>query len=221
MTKFVALAICCALLAYAQKPPVTKTETADFPAGGTLRIDKSVGELWIEGWDQPGFEITTTKSVVPDESANLDDVHVTFAREGGEMIVRTDYSHRFGHSRKVNLQYRIRVPRAAAVAINHHTGEVHIDDMVGNVNATVGNGLIAMRLPSDRDPSIDAKSQWGGVISDFGKASPKWKPFAPSTMPFGHRLEDPASNAQQKLYLRTGFGDILIIKEDNPKLPVS
>ncbi len=220
MMKLAALAACCALLAFAEKPPVAKTETGDFPAGGTLRIDKSVGELWIEGWDQPGFEITTTKSVIPDESANLDDVHVTFAREGAAMIVRTEYPHHFGKSRKFNLEYRIRIPRTAAVVIDHHTGEVHIDDMLGNVNANVGNGLITMRLPSDRDPSIDAKSHWGGVISDFGKASPRWQPFSPSTLPFGHRLDDSSANTQ-KLYLRTGFGDILILKEDNPKLPVT
>src|SRR5580704_17744521 len=41
---------------------VTKTERFDFPAGGTLRLKNSIGELTVEGWDQPGIEITTIKS---------------------------------------------------------------------------------------------------------------------------------------------------------------
>ena len=45
-----------------RKIQVTKTEHADLSAGGTVRFKNSTGELTIEGWDQPGVEITTIES---------------------------------------------------------------------------------------------------------------------------------------------------------------
>src|ERR1700729_128256 len=48
---------------------VSKTQHLDFPAGGTLRFINSVGVLTVEAWDQPGVEITTTKSTKADVDA--------------------------------------------------------------------------------------------------------------------------------------------------------
>ena len=45
-----------------QKVTVTHTETLSLPAGGTVRIEHSVGELGIEGWDRPDVEITVIKT---------------------------------------------------------------------------------------------------------------------------------------------------------------
>src|SRR5580658_8212698 len=84
-----------------QRIQVTKTDHADFPAGGTLRLKNSTGELTIEGWDQPGVEITTTKSTKlaytsssPERakaSQVLDEVKVSEARQGDELVITTDF----------------------------------------------------------------------------------------------------------------------------------
>src|SRR5580658_10442964 len=101
-----ALSTVCALRG--EKQPllgveVTKTEKADFAAGGTLRLEHSVGEVTIEGWDQPGVEITTTKSTLgvysqkeeDREKRALEGIQITTKREGDEVVVTTQYpSHR-------------------------------------------------------------------------------------------------------------------------------
>jgi hypothetical protein len=40
----------------------TSTQRIDFAPGGTIRLEKSWGDLYIEGWDQPQVEISVTKS---------------------------------------------------------------------------------------------------------------------------------------------------------------
>src|ERR1700735_4084182 len=84
-----------------QKVQVSKTEKMDFPANGTLRLQNSTGELTIEGWDQPGVEITTTKSgktayTAPDRgqaARDLDRVQISTKRNGDEVVVTTDFPH--------------------------------------------------------------------------------------------------------------------------------
>ena len=84
-----------------QKIQVTKTEHADLAAGGIVRLKNSTGELTIEGWDQPGVEITTTKSTKLAYSATgaehdkaahmLNQVRVSAATEAGELVITTDF----------------------------------------------------------------------------------------------------------------------------------
>ena len=45
-----------------QNIAIAKTESMDFPAGGVLHLRHSLGEVFVEGWDQPGIEITITES---------------------------------------------------------------------------------------------------------------------------------------------------------------
>src|SRR5215471_11888363 len=51
--------LCPVLLAQRE----ARTDRVAFPPGGTLHLSKSIGELTIEGWDEPAVEITTIKSV--------------------------------------------------------------------------------------------------------------------------------------------------------------
>lgn len=239
--KLAILALCYRCLLFGQNGPQkvqdTKTLAADFPTGGTLRLERPVGDVWIEAADQHSFELTTTKfrqDGVPGKVAGakkaLDRIRVTLARDGTDLVVRTEYPHHFappvipwpGKARNFGIDYRIRIPKTAAVSVDHLTGELHINDLAGNVRASVSSGLIALRLPEDSQLAVDAKSTWGGVISDFaGKSTARdscsLPPCSFATFPFGHRLEETAAVARQKLYLRVGFGDILILKEHNPK----
>ena len=231
-THLAVLVACCASLSWAQdqsqKVQVSKIEKAELPAGGTLRLERAAGEIWIEGWDQPKVEITTAtfiKDDVPsshgeEEKRLIENVRVTVARYGTELIVRTEYPHHFalpvvpypGKGRKLDLEYHIRVPRTAAIAVDSHAAELHVDDVTGNVTASVGDGLIALRLPSDR-LSIDAKSDFGGVDSDFGGHERRrfWL--------IGHEFRNRDAGASQNLHLRVGYGDIVILRIRKPPPP--
>ncbi len=87
----------------AQRLEISNTQSLDFPAGGVLHMTNAIGEITVEGWDQPGMEITVIKSsknVVDDKERNhdkaaytkeLDAMKVTAERKGDEVLVSTSY----------------------------------------------------------------------------------------------------------------------------------
>jgi hypothetical protein len=232
---FLGLGICCLLRAAPQLAPppgpqkveVSSTERSDFPSGGTLHLKNSIGELSIEGWDQPGLEITTIKSSKvavegPEREKAvklLDRVKITTERKGDEVTISTDFpKHRklarpFEGMTDFDLEYLIKVPRNARLTIDHQLGEVHIDDVHGEIHATDPMGLITVLLP-DGQYAIDAVSKIGVVDSDFpGSAkSRKW---------FGQTFLTGDTAAGQKILLRIGYGDIIIEKMHHPAPPAA
>lgn len=78
---------------------VTQTERVDFPSGGLLRLNNSIGELTIEGWDRPEVEITTIKSTKAAYGAQerenatreLNQVQVKTERRGDQVVVTTEF----------------------------------------------------------------------------------------------------------------------------------
>jgi hypothetical protein len=232
MSPLLGLGLCCVLRAADATPPstpqkleVTNTERSDFPAGGTLHLKNSVGELTIEGWDQAGLEITTIKSskvgVEGRErdkvSKLLENVKITTERKDQEVIISTAFPK---HSKLVrlvegmtdfDLEYRIKVPRAARLVVDHAMGEVHIEDIHGEIHATDDMGLITVQLPYGQY-SIDALSKIGAVDSDFAgnEQTRKW---------FGQTFLENSPEAGQKLFLRIRYGDIVIARLHQPPPP--
>src|ERR1035438_2214503 len=45
-----------------QLAEATSTQQLSFAPGGTIRLNNSYGDLYIEGWDRPQVEITIIKS---------------------------------------------------------------------------------------------------------------------------------------------------------------
>jgi hypothetical protein len=206
-----------------QKAQVSNTERIDFPPGGTLRLDNSIGMLTVEAWDRPDVEITTIKSTkdedAPRERAALDKVHVEAAHRGDELIITSFPSHRFRHpvarEGDFDLEYRIKGPANARVIVNHHVGEVNIAGLVGDIDVTLVEGQINLSLPEGGRYAIHAKSASGNVYSDFsGTEKRRW-------WLIGHRIVTEGSAGLHKLNLKVGFGDIVILKTPVPKTPAS
>jgi len=205
-----------------QKVTVTHTETLTLPAGGTVRIQHSTGELDIEGWDRADVEITTIKSTQDFFSAadrakgtaELERVHVSAAVNGKDVVVTTAYPHHaFPLSMVlagsgVDVAYRIKVPMDAAIVVDHGAGEVNFDHVTGDLQAHVHNGGITLDLPAESQYGIDARAKWGNEIVDFpGKSHRRfWL--------VGHEFE--GGEGAHKLSLRAGFGDIIVLKEWKP-----
>src|ERR1700730_11794784 len=94
--------LCCMLVAAEgpkQKIQVSNTQRLDFPPGGLLTLNNSIGELWIRGEDRPDVLITTTKSTKVEYDApnrekgghELDQVLTTAERQGDELVITTTY----------------------------------------------------------------------------------------------------------------------------------
>jgi len=204
-----------------RKIQVTKTEHADLGAGGTVRFKNSTGELTIEGWDQPGVEITTIEStkiaypatdVERDKAAQmLAGVKVSEAREGNDVVITTDFPRHTRFlprpsvgARDFDLEYVVKVPRDAKLVVDHDAGEVHFDDVTGDIHATLIQGEMTLRLPAGSQYGIDAKCRIGAVTSDF--------PGTTKREHLGHTFLQ-STQAPHSLYLRNGFGDIIILRE--------
>jgi hypothetical protein len=207
-----------------RKVQVTHTERADFPSGGRLQLKNSIGELMVEGWDRPDVEITTIKSTKTavasgdreKASRELDKVRISVAPQAGDLVVTTDFPRhrsllptwRRLPDNDFDLEYRIKVPMNAKLSVDHVRGEVHVYNLTSDIRATDCNGLITLELPPDGSYDIDAKSKLGDVISDFAGHKER-------TRLFGHRFIQ-GKPAPHKLYLRIGFGDIIIFEGWKP-----
>ena len=227
-----ACGMACLLLAddpVRQKVQVTSTQRLDLAPGGTVRLKNSAGEVSIEGWDQPGVEITTVKSTRNEYTAaerakathDLDGVKIAAERANGEVVIATTYVRKrrlafallAGHATNIDLNYRIKVPRDAHLMVDHEIGDVHFDDVTGDIRATTHQGAITLRLPADSQYELDAKTKIGSITSDFpGSMRRFWL--------VGHNFLHEAK-APHKLYLRTGVGDIIILEARMPPAPAA
>ena len=204
-----------------QKIAIAKTESMDFPAGGLLHLRHSLGEVFVEGWDQPGIEITITESPLvaydPAQKRRLDDASVTAERSGNELVITTAVGRPGSLGRHAGFDYRIRIPRDAGVRVEHDGGEVHVADIAGDLRITNRRGEITLRLPPEEAYAVDASSKFGNVVSDIpGREQRRfWL--------VGHRFVPTVAEAAHKLYLRAGYGDIVIqrIRRPAPPAPVA
>ncbi len=208
-----------------QTAQLTKSQHMDFVSRGTLRVENSIDELVLEGWDRPDVEITTTVSTKfaygPREretiASKLGQVQLVAQRHGDEMVVTTKFpnNHRvlWASLGDLSLRSHISLPRATRVVVRHHGGEVHVIDVSGDMDVRVPRGLISLSLPQSGTYEIDAKSNFGAVISDFpGRAQRRfWLT--------GHQFLQNTPTDAPKLRLRIGYGDIEILKMNQPAAP--
>jgi len=209
-----------------QRVQQSGTQRVDFLAGGVLHVTRSPGELTIVGWDRPDVEIVTTKSTVfPYDSQDrqkaaheLDQVQVKVERHDNEVVINTSLprrgsappASRLKGANAFYLDCHISVPRHARLVVEHGDGEVHIENLTGDISVSTHKGEITLRLPPESAYAIDAKTNIGDVISDFPGTAHR-RPWL-----FAHRFVEEPSPAAHKLYLRVGFGDIIIQKISQP-----
>jgi hypothetical protein len=196
---------------------ITSTQSVPFQPGGTIHVDRSFGEAWVEGWDRPEVELTVTKS--PDElygakeqdraGKAAENVKVTAERKSdSELEISTTVSHfsrwrhPFGPMGGVAMVYRIRVPRTSKLVIHHDNGEVLVSGVTGDIEATGNAGDIVLLLPETEKYSIDAKNKFGSLTCDFEGA------FRHSLMGNEYALTAPAP--AHRIYLRLDRGGIEI-----------
>lgn len=201
------------ILAADSKPTAVESQTmkVEFPAGGSVRLVRSFGELTIQGWDQPTVEITTAKSVfVAGDKTLLDQVHVAAKTDGKTVVITTERPHRavlhpLRNVEDIEIEYTIKVPRTAHLEIDHSHGEVNITGVTGDIQATSRYGPVVVLLPPEGHYAIRAHCSLGTVYSDFDGAGKR-------QLLLGESFVGPESGTPQKLDLKTGMGDVMILK---------
>ncbi len=209
------------------------TERVNFAPGGLIRLQDSFGTLTLEGWDRSEVEIKVIKSLEryyepaeQEEAARrLEQVRVSMElREDGELAVSTVAPRRFfgrklgadsldkftgilrhtlGGESGVMLEYKIHVPREARLVIRHGPGRVLVSAINGEIDVTSNSGYVVLMLPDSGAYSIDARSKFGVVSSDFEGAAHRRHLV-------GSEFAQPVQSPARRIYARTGAGSITI-----------
>jgi hypothetical protein len=192
------------------QPP--HTEEMTFAPGGTVRIDESHGDVYVEGWDKPEVEVTVVRSMPyeykrkhPEEaSKHLDGVRVVTERKSAtELTISTMHPGR-KNTDAVIIEYEIHVPRDSKLAIHRATGSVFVIGLTSDIEVECSRGDIQLMLRDSSAYSIDAATKLGTVISDF-EGTTKLQRYR-----LGERYATASAQSSQHIRLRMGSGGITI-----------
>ena len=197
--------------------PVTSTDHVNFAPGGLIRLNAPASNLFVEAWDRPEVEITTIKS--SQRAKCLDDVHVVTDRHSyTELAISTTVPSRsffarlFGRTCSTKVEQHIQAPRDSKLVIQHGAGFLMVSRISGEIEATSRSGDIVLMLPDPGPYSIDAKSKFGSVTSDFAGTAHREKLI-------GEQFATASASPSRKIHLRIGFGGIAI--KEVPSTPVA
>ena len=204
-----------------QPAQATSAERVNFAPGGLIRLNTSSGNLFVEAWDRPEVEIaaikSTRRSYEPtrqDQAAQcLEGVRIgTERRSDTELEISTAHA---GRKCGVLVELQIRVPRNSRLNIHHGAGYVMVSRVTGAIEASSRSGDIVLMLPDPGSYSIDAKSKFGSVYSDFSGAKHRRKLV-------GEQFTGANPPASHRIYLRMGLGGITILEvPSTPEAPVA
>jgi hypothetical protein len=192
------------------EPP--QTEQMNFASGGTIHIDESHGDVYVEGWDQPEVEVMVVKSMPyeykrkhPEEaSKHLDSVRVVTERKSAtELTISTTHPGRKNMD-AVIIEYEIHVPRESKLTILRATGSVFVIGVTSDIEIEYSRGDIQLMLRDSSSYSIDAATRLGTVISDF-EGTPKLRRYR-----LGESYATASAPSSPRIHLRMGFGGITI-----------
>lgn len=152
---------------------------------GTLTIDTRMGNVQVEGWDEPRLEIEAEKVVEAKDEKRAqplyDQVQVVLAGQDKQVLLRTLYPARrlwrpFRGESKLSVNFRIHMPFDANLTMKCVDGDVRVSGLVGKQEISVNYGDVEINVPSIyRLRSLNARSVLGYVQSDLhGENSAGW-----------------------------------------------
>lgn len=144
---------------------------------GTLVVGTRLGDVRIEGWDEPRVEIEAEKVVRASSEAKARPLYdrIEVFVEGGDQEVRlgTRYPSRklwrpFRGESKLSVNYTIRMPYDSNLKLKCVDGDVHVIGIVGRETLLVNYGDVEIDVPSVYGlRSLDAHTWLGYVQSDL------------------------------------------------------
>lgn len=200
------------------------TERFYVSTSGTIRLENSFGEVDVDGWDRPEVEVTVnrssehlynTKQQHASAHKRLESVQITAEQAGNDVVISTGYparnglAHPLSRRSDVEINYRIKAPRASKLEVDHNRGGVNVFDIGGDIHATVINGQNTLTLASGGQYAIDAQCTIGDVHSDFEGRGQRRQVL-------GEEFTRPNAPLATNLYLRVRLGDIIIQKMHGP-----
>jgi hypothetical protein len=182
---------------------------------GTLTVDTRMGDLRIEGWDEPRLEIEAEKVVRASSEAKAKPLYdqIEIELEGGDKDVRlrTLYPPRrpwrlFRGATKLSVNYRVRMPYDANLILKCVDGDVRISGIVGRQHVRVSYGDVEITVPSVyRLRSLDARAWLGYVQSDL---------HGEDRAGFGPKISFWNPSGDQDIRVRVRMGGVYVYSEN-------
>jgi hypothetical protein len=184
---------------------------------GLLTIDTRMGNIEIEGWDNPRLEIEAEKVVRAGSEAKAQRMYgrvkIVLLGQDKDVRLRTLYPPRrlwrpFRGESKLSVNFRIRMPFDANLRLKCVDGDVRIRGVVGNQMVRVGYGDVEINVPDIyRLRSLQARSFLGYVQSDLHAGGV-------DSAGFFRTLSFQNSHGDQNIYIRVRMGGVYIYRQD-------
>lgn len=183
-------------------------------SSGTLAIDTRVGDILIDGWDDPHVEIEAEKVVRgrSKEKAKplYDQIKIRVEGADKNVLLRTIYPSRrlwrpFRNESKLSVNYRIRMPYDARLILRCVDGDVRVRGLIGAEELRVNYGDVEVRVPSIyRLRSVNAHAWLGYVESDLhGESGAGW----------GQKLSFWNPRGEQDIVVKVRLGGVFIYSD--------
>jgi len=115
-------------------------ETRPLAASGSFSLENTNGSVHVSTWDEPRVRIEATKGAGTREA--LAAIEVLIESDADGVRVRAKHPRGLFGQRNGQVEYEIRVPRGARVAIRNVNGGVEIRDSGGALQASTVNGSV-------------------------------------------------------------------------------
>jgi hypothetical protein len=182
---------------------------------GLLTIDTRMGDIHIEGWDEPRLEIEAEKVVraKSEEAAKPLYERLTVVLEGQDkrVLLRTIYPSRllwrpFRAESHLSVNYRIKMPFDANLVLKCVDGDVWIRGVEGKQQILVNYGDVEIDIPSiQRLRSLRAHTWLGYVQSDL---------HGENKAGFGPRISFWNPTGQQDIYVKVRMGGVFVYSDE-------
>ena len=111
------------------------TESYDFQPGQTLSLDlTSGGSITIEGWDQPGIEVT-----YGDKYNSLDEYTTDFSNDAKGLSISASLAKGINQS---SLNFKIKAPREMVLDFFTAGGGLNLSGLAGKFSGETGGGAL-------------------------------------------------------------------------------
>lgn len=185
-------------------------------SGGTLVIDSRVGDLRIEGWDEPRVEIEAEKLVRAKNEVKSKPLYdqIQVRLEGGDKQVRltTLYPARkfwrpFRNESNLTVNFRIKMPFDSNLKLKCVDGDVRIEGIAGHVQLHVNYGDVEIDVPHLYDlRSLHAHAWLGYVQSDL-------QGLSQDSAGLGQKVSFWNAQGKQDIEVKVRMGGVFIYRE--------
>ena len=185
-----------------------------FPRG-TVVVDTRVGDLTIEGWDQARVEIEAEKVVRATSEAKAkrlyEQIKIELKENDEEVRLRVIFPPRrpwrlFRGATKLSVNFRIRMPVEASLAVRCVDGDLRIRGIAGRQEVRVNYGNVEITVPSLwRLRSLNARTWLGYAESnlhDEGSAG------------FGRKISFWNPQGEQDITVQVRFGGVYVYRNE-------